>query len=68
MSRQDRADLEADFLRLCRLRGPRWIESIVRPLGLPGKRITVRDVPSAALSAAVGVFGKDRGRVRAGQR
>ena len=62
-----RAKLEAEFLRICRLRGPGWIESIIRPLGLPGDLITVRDLPHAALAAAVGVFGRQKGTVWAGQ-
>jgi hypothetical protein len=51
-----RAALERKFLALCRTRGPRWIESVLRPLRLPGGRITVRDIPINALQAAVQVF------------
>jgi hypothetical protein len=68
MKHQDRAQLEADFLRLCRLHGLQWIESIIRPLGLPGKLITVRDIPCAALLAVAGVFGREKRRVPARQR
>lgn len=48
--------LEAEFLRLCLARGPGWIESVVRPLHLPGIRITVQDIPEHALRSIVGVF------------
>jgi hypothetical protein len=51
------AALERAFMKLCRERGPDWIESVLRPLRLPGHRITVRDIPVAALVAAVEVFG-----------
>jgi hypothetical protein len=54
----DRARLEDDFLQLCRVRGPRWIESIIRPLRLPGERITVQQIPLRALAAAVDLFGR----------
>jgi hypothetical protein len=51
-----RAALERKFLALCRVRGPHWIESVLRPLRLPGPSITVRDIPITALRAAVQVF------------
>jgi hypothetical protein len=51
-----RAALERKFLALCRVHGPRWIESVLRPLRLPGPSITVRDIPIKALRAAVQVF------------
>jgi hypothetical protein len=51
-----RATLERKFLALCQARGPRWIESVLRPLRLPGGSITVRDIPIKALRAAVQVF------------
>jgi hypothetical protein len=55
--RQNRASLEAAFMRLCQKHGPNWIESIIRPLRLPGAFISVKDIPITALSAVVGVFG-----------
>lgn len=54
--RNDRAALESVFLMLCRTRGPRWIESVIRPLRLPGKHITVNDIPMHALAAIVRNF------------
>jgi len=54
----NRAALERKFLALCRARGPDWIESVLRPLRLPGTRIAVRDIPTEALHAAVRVFGR----------
>jgi hypothetical protein len=56
--RQDRAALEAEFLHLCRTRGAEWIESVIRPLVLPGDTITVREISTAALSAIVRSFGR----------
>jgi hypothetical protein len=53
-----RAALERKFLALCRMRGPSWIESVLRPLQLPGATISVRDIPTRALRAAVHVFGR----------
>ena len=53
-----RALLEAEFMRLCVVHGPAWIESVVRPLRLPGVRIAVRDIPESALRSIVGVFGR----------
>nr|WP_294507351.1 hypothetical protein [uncultured Rhodopila sp.] len=53
-----RAALERKFLNLCRTKGPGWIESVLRPLRLPGTRVSVRDVPMTALEAAVRVFGR----------
>jgi hypothetical protein len=53
-----RTTLEAEFMRLCRSLGPTWIESVIRPLRLPGHHITIRDIPTAALNAAITVFGK----------
>jgi hypothetical protein len=53
-----RTALERAFMVLCRERGPDWIESVLRPLRLPGRRITVRDIPFAALVAAIEVFGR----------
>lgn len=56
-----RAELEATFLRICRDRGPAWIESIIRPLHLSGANVRVRDIPLGALEAIVGVFsGQER--------
>jgi hypothetical protein len=55
--RRSRASLEAAFMRLCHKHGTDWIESIIRPLRLPGTFVSVKDIPIAALSAAVGVFG-----------
>ncbi len=56
--RQNRAALEARFMNLCRKHGPDWIESVIRPLRLPGTIISVQDIPVAALSAAVHAFGR----------
>jgi hypothetical protein len=53
-----RTALERAFMVLCRERGPDWIESVLRPLRLPGGRITVRDIPFAALVAAIEVFSR----------
>ena len=55
---QNRARLEAEFMRICRVRGPQWIESVIRPLRLAGARITVQDIPTHALAAAVCLFGR----------
>ena len=55
---RQRAALERKFLALCRMHGPRWIESVLRPLRLPGTTISVRDIPTRALRAAVQVFGR----------
>jgi hypothetical protein len=55
---KQRTALERKFLALCRARGPRWIESVLRPLRLPGATISVRDIPTRALRAAVQVFGR----------
>jgi hypothetical protein len=55
-----RATLEAEFLEICRERGADWVESVIRPLQLPGQRVSVQDIPTAALSAAVGSFGRAR--------
>jgi hypothetical protein len=52
-----RAVLEAEFMRMCRVRGPEWIESVIRPLRLPGAVIQPKDIPLAALSVIVGMFG-----------
>jgi hypothetical protein len=54
----NRAALEAEFLRMCRVRGPQWIESVIRPLCLAGAAVTVQDIPTVALSAAVQTFGR----------
>jgi hypothetical protein len=54
----NRVVLERKFLNLCRARGPDWIESVLRPLRLPGARVSVRDIPLDALQAAVRVFGR----------
>ncbi len=54
-----RAELEATFLRICRDRGPAWIESIIRPLRLSGAQVSVRDIPLVALEAIVGVFSSE---------
>jgi hypothetical protein len=51
-----RSRLEVEFLKLCCVRGPRWIESVIRPLRLRGEHITVRDIPTYALAAAVRLF------------
>jgi hypothetical protein len=53
----DRTALEAEFMHLCRSLGPAWIESVIRPLRLPDNHITVRNIPTDALRAAVGIFG-----------
>jgi hypothetical protein len=55
---RQRAALERTFLRLCRARGPDWIESVIRPLRLPGGAISVGDIPMDALEAVVRVFGR----------
>jgi hypothetical protein len=60
--RQNRAALEAGFMKLCHRHGPDWIESVIRPLRLPGTFISVKDIPIAALSAAVQVFGRVKNR------
>jgi hypothetical protein len=52
----NRSALEAEFMALCRSRGPLWIESVVRPLRLPGDNITVEDIPIGALRAVAGIF------------
>jgi hypothetical protein len=52
-----RASLEGEFMQMCRLRGPEWIESVIRPLAIPGAVITVKDIPLPALSNIVLVFG-----------
>jgi hypothetical protein len=56
--RHDRAALEAEFLHLCHIRGPRWIESVIRPLALPGHSLTVQEIPTVALTAVVQTFGR----------
>lgn len=43
-------------MRICRMRGPLWIESVIRPLRLPGAVITVHDIPLPALAALVDLF------------
>ena len=53
----NRAVLETEFMRICRMRGPAWVESVIRPLQLPSTRVTVRDIPHNALAAAVRLFG-----------
>jgi hypothetical protein len=53
-----RIPLERRFLELCRRHGPQWIESVLRPLRLPGTAITVHDIPMPALRAAVRVFSR----------
>jgi hypothetical protein len=50
--------LEAEFMRLCVAHGPAWIESVVRPLHLPGLRVAVRDIPEDALRSIISVFGR----------
>lgn len=50
------APLEVEFTRMCRARGSEWIESVIRPLGLSGAVITVRDIPFPALSLIVRMF------------
>ena len=52
----NRAALEAEFMHLCRMRGPQWIESVIRPLVLPGAVIVVEDIPLPALFAIVRMF------------
>jgi hypothetical protein len=59
MSRK-RAALEVEFLGLCRVRGPEWIESVIRPLGLAGAVITPRDIPVTVLFTIVRMFGQAR--------
>jgi hypothetical protein len=53
-----RASLEAEFMYMCRVRGPEWIESVIRPLLIPGAVITVADIPRPALAAIVRLFGR----------
>jgi hypothetical protein len=53
----DRLWLEKEFLRICRLRGRAWIESVLRPLRLKPYVITARDIPTPALAAIVHSFG-----------
>jgi hypothetical protein len=53
----DRYWLEQEFLRICRVRGRRWIESVLRPLRLKPDVITARDIPTPALMAIVRGFG-----------
>lgn len=55
-----RADLESAFLRICRERGPEWIESVIRPLRLSGPHVSVRNIPLNALIAIVGQFCNER--------
>jgi hypothetical protein len=57
-TRETRTELEAEFMRICRARGPRWIESVVRPLRLPNDDITVQDLPLHALRSIVRMFGR----------
>ena len=63
MSRE-RASMEAVFLRLCRERGPEWVESVVRPLRLAGDAISAKDIPLNALATIVRVFGPVRRRTQ----
>ena len=53
-----RLQLEVEFLRICRTRGPRWIESVIRPLRLQNKHAAVQDIPSNALRRIVDMFGR----------
>jgi hypothetical protein len=53
-----RAAMERKFMKICRTRGASWVESILRPLRLPGQSITVRDIPTPALRAVIQVFGQ----------
>jgi hypothetical protein len=57
-ARQNRTALENEFLHLCRARGPKWIESVIRPLLLLGETIVVQDIPTLPLSAIVRNFGQ----------
>ncbi len=54
---RNRAALEAEFLKICQGRGQAWIESVIRPLRLPGGSVTAADIPLAALASIVRVFG-----------
>ena len=49
-------------MRICRMRGPDWIASVIRPLGLRGVLITTQDIPLPALSKIVRTFGRVRNR------
>ena len=55
-----RATLEAEFLHICRMRGPEWVESVIRPLRLQGVLITAGDIPLRALRSIVRCFGRIR--------
>jgi len=57
---RSRRILEAEFQRIWRLRGPGWIETVIRPLQLPGQYVTVRDIPDGALRSIVQLFGTVR--------
>ena len=50
--------LEVEFLQLCLQHGPGWVESVIRPLHLPGSFVTPRDIPLRALVAIVRMFGR----------
>jgi hypothetical protein len=58
LMRETRACLEAEFMRMCRARGPSWIESVLRPLRLPNDSITVHDIPLKELRTIVRMFGR----------
>ncbi len=55
--KQTRLQLEAEFMRMCRARGPDWVASVIRPLRLKNDRITVHDIPANALDKIVHLFG-----------
>jgi hypothetical protein len=50
-------DLRDDFMRMCRVRGPQWVASVIRPLRINNDQITVQDVPVSALRTIIRVFG-----------
>jgi hypothetical protein len=54
---RNRAALEAEFLKICHGRGEAWIESVMRPLRLPGDAAVPADIPLAALTSIVRIFG-----------
>jgi hypothetical protein len=51
------SDLQRDFMRMCRARGPQWVESVMRPLRLQNEGVNVHTIPPTALRAIVSVFG-----------
>ena len=53
-----RAQLELEFMQTCRARGPEWIESVIRPLRLPGGVVKAQDIPLTQLEIIVRLFGR----------